>query len=59
LTQNCEKVNGGILNVETDTVNTVEGILKYIETKRKKFGISMNNEDATTHKTSFLLEISF
>jgi carbon-monoxide dehydrogenase catalytic subunit len=49
LTEECKQVTGGILNVETDTVKAVEGILKHIETKRKKLGILMNKEYATTH----------
>ena len=48
LTEECKQVTGGILNVETDAVKAVDGILKHIETKRKKLGISMNKEYATT-----------
>ncbi len=39
LTQDCAQVTGGLLNVETDPVKAVDGILSHIEAKRKKLGI--------------------
>jgi carbon-monoxide dehydrogenase catalytic subunit len=39
LTQDCPEVTGGILNVETDAVKAVEGMLAHIEAKRKKLGV--------------------
>ncbi len=39
LTQDCKDVTGGILNVETDAVKAVDGILAHIEGNRKKLGI--------------------
>jgi len=39
LTQDCKKVTGGILNVETNAVKAAEGILNHIENNRKKLGI--------------------
>ena len=52
LTQDCKQLTGGILNVEPDAVKAVEGILKHIETKRKKLGISMDKEHTTTPNVS-------
>ncbi len=39
LTQDCKNVTGGLLNVETDAVKAVDGILAHIEANRKKLGI--------------------
>ena len=39
LTQDCKQLTGGILNVETDPVRAVDGILAHIEANRKKLGI--------------------
>jgi len=39
LTQDCPQVTGGLLNVETDYVKAVDGMLAHIEAKRKKLGI--------------------
>ena len=39
LTQDCKDVTGGLLNVETDAVKAVDGILAHIEANRKKLGI--------------------
>jgi carbon-monoxide dehydrogenase catalytic subunit len=39
LTQDCPQVTGGLLNVETDAVKAVDGMLSHIEEKRKKLGI--------------------
>ena len=39
LTEDCKDVTGGILHVETDAVEAVEGILAHIESNRKKLGI--------------------
>jgi carbon-monoxide dehydrogenase catalytic subunit len=39
LTQDCAQVTGGLLNVETDYVRAVDGMLAHIEAKRKKLGI--------------------
>ncbi len=39
LTKDCTEVTGGQLNVETDAVKAVDGILAHIEKKRKKLGI--------------------
>jgi carbon-monoxide dehydrogenase catalytic subunit len=39
LLEDCKNVTGGQLNIETDAVKAVEGILAYIEAKRKKLGI--------------------
>jgi carbon-monoxide dehydrogenase catalytic subunit len=39
LTQDCPQVTGGLLNVETDAVKAVDGMLSHIEAKRKKLGI--------------------
>ena len=39
LTQDCPQVTGGLLNVETDHVKAVDGMLAHIEAKRKKLGI--------------------
>jgi len=39
LTQNCQHITGGLLNVEKDPVKAVDEILNHIEEKRKKIGI--------------------
>jgi carbon-monoxide dehydrogenase catalytic subunit len=39
LLEDCKNVTGGQLNVETDAVKAVDGILAHIEAKRKKLGI--------------------
>jgi carbon-monoxide dehydrogenase catalytic subunit len=39
LLEDCKGVTGGQLNVETDTVKAVDGILSHIEANRKKLGI--------------------
>ena len=39
LAQDCKDVTGGLLNVETDPIKAVEGILDHIEANRKKLGI--------------------
>jgi anaerobic carbon-monoxide dehydrogenase catalytic subunit len=39
LTEDLKNVTGGLLNVETDTVRVVDGILAHIEANRKKLGI--------------------
>ncbi len=39
LTEDCRQVTGGLLNVETDAVKAVDGILAHIEANRKKLGI--------------------
>ncbi len=39
LTRDCEGLTGGLLDVETDAVRAVEGILKHIEAKRAKLRI--------------------
>jgi carbon-monoxide dehydrogenase catalytic subunit len=39
LTQDCKGVTGGLLNVETDAIKAVDGILAHIEANRKKLGI--------------------
>jgi len=39
LTQDCKNVTGGLMNVETDAVKAVDGILAHIEANRKKLGI--------------------
>ena len=39
LTQDCPQVTGGLLNVETDYVKAVDGMLAHIEAKREKLGI--------------------
>ena len=39
LTQDCKNVTGGLLNVETDAVKAVDGIMAHIEANRKKLGI--------------------
>jgi len=39
LTQDCPQVTGGLLNVDTDYVKAVDGMLAHIEAKRKKLGI--------------------
>jgi len=39
LTQDCEHVTGGLLNVEENPVDATELILAHIEAKRKKIGI--------------------
>jgi carbon-monoxide dehydrogenase catalytic subunit len=52
LTQDCKQVTGGILNVETDPVKAVEGIVNHIENKRKKLGISKERAFTTAPNTS-------
>ncbi len=39
LTQDCEHVTGGLLNVEKNPVDATDSILAHIEAKRKKIGI--------------------
>jgi len=39
LTEDCEQVTGGFLNVEKDPVKAVDAILAHIEEKRRKIGI--------------------
>jgi len=39
LTEDLKQVTGGLLNVETDPVKAVDGILAHIEGNRKKLGI--------------------
>ena len=39
LTQDCEKLTSGILNVEKDPVQAANAILAHIEANRKKLGI--------------------
>ena len=39
LTEDLRQVTGGLLNVETDAVKAVDGILAHIEANRKKLGI--------------------
>ncbi len=39
LTQDCEQLTGGLLNVEKDAVNAASSILARIEEKRNKIGI--------------------
>ena len=39
LTHGCKNLTGGVINVETNAVKAVEGILEHIEAKRKKLGI--------------------
>ena len=39
LTQDCEQLTGGLLNVEKDSVKAADAILGHIEEKRKKIGI--------------------
>ena len=39
LTEDLKDLTGGILNVETDPVKAVDGILAHIEEKRKKIGM--------------------
>lgn len=39
LTVDCKGLTGGLLNVETDPVKAVDGIMAHIEAKRKKLGI--------------------
>jgi len=39
LTEDCEKLTGGKLNVEQDPVKAAEGMLSHIESKRNKLGI--------------------
>ncbi len=39
LTVDCKEVTGGILHVETDTVQAVDAMLEHIEANRKKLGI--------------------
>lgn len=39
LTMDCKDVTGGILHVETDTIEAVDAMLNHIEANRKKLGI--------------------
>ncbi len=39
LTEDCRKVTGGILHVETDAMEAADAILNHIEANRKKLGI--------------------
>lgn len=39
LTEDCRKVTGGVMSVETDAVKAVEGIAAHIESRRKKLGL--------------------
>jgi len=39
LTEDCRELTGGILNVDTDPVKAVDGIVNHIEANRKKLGI--------------------
>ena len=39
LTQDLRQVTGGLLNVETDAVKAVDGIMAHIEANRRKLGI--------------------
>ena len=39
LTEDCQGVTGGLLNVETDAVKAVDAIMAHIEGNRKKLGI--------------------
>ena len=39
LSEDLKQVTGGLLNVETDAVKAVDGILAHIEANRKKLGI--------------------
>jgi len=39
LTEDLKQVTGGLLNVETDAVKAVDGIMAHIEANRKKLGI--------------------
>ena len=39
LTQDCQQVTGGLLNVEMDTVKAVDGMVSHIEANRRKLGI--------------------
>ena len=39
LTEGCRNITGGVLNVETDAVKAVDGILRHIEMNREKLGI--------------------
>jgi carbon-monoxide dehydrogenase catalytic subunit len=39
LLEDCKGVTGGKMNVDTDAVKAVDGILSHIEAKRKKLGI--------------------
>ncbi len=39
LTVDCKDITGGVLHVETDTVQAVAAMLEHIETNRKKIGI--------------------
>jgi carbon-monoxide dehydrogenase catalytic subunit len=39
LTEDCQGLTGGLLNVETDAVKAVDGIAAHIEANRKKLGI--------------------
>ncbi|MFU8796203.1 MAG: anaerobic carbon-monoxide dehydrogenase catalytic subunit, partial [Dehalococcoidia bacterium] len=39
LTEDCRELTGALLNVETDPVKAVDGILSHIEANRRKLGI--------------------
>jgi carbon-monoxide dehydrogenase catalytic subunit len=39
LTEDCRGITGGLMNVETDAVKAVDGILAHIEGNRKRLGI--------------------
>jgi carbon-monoxide dehydrogenase catalytic subunit len=39
LTQELVNITGGLLNVETDPVKAAEGLLRHIESNRKKLGL--------------------
>ena len=39
LTEDCKDVTGGILHIETDTLQAVDSMLEHIEANRKKLGI--------------------
>jgi carbon-monoxide dehydrogenase catalytic subunit len=39
LTQECLDVTGGLLDLETDAIKAVKGILGHIESKRTGLGI--------------------
>jgi carbon-monoxide dehydrogenase catalytic subunit len=39
LTEDCKDMTGGVMRLETDAVQAVDGMLDHIESKRKKLGI--------------------
>lgn len=39
LTVDCKDITGGVLHIETDTMEAVDAMLEHIETKRKKLGM--------------------